>query len=247
MTTPMTSDVDINHSILPILTSVSNKPKIDKQGHAVIVLASGLSQRLGQSKQLLKKNGEPVIRYMIKIALATKPHAVIVVIPQNQPMIAHAINKLASQNIVIQSVVNLIPETGMADSLYLGIEALAGLKLPLIKRVLIMGIDQVLLGSEHLMTLLAGTEAVVASSYRHLNEKFLYDIHKDNIIGLPITIEYELLKRWQPILIGDKGLRDLIRALPSSHMRTVVNHQLSFDVDTPNQLLYARQQGWLDN
>ncbi|WP_201576690.1 NTP transferase domain-containing protein, partial [Psychrobacter immobilis] len=38
------------------------------QNHAAIVLASGLSQRLGQPKQLLVKNGEPLIVRMIRLA-----------------------------------------------------------------------------------------------------------------------------------------------------------------------------------
>lgn len=220
--------------------------------HAVIVLASGLSQRLGQSKQLLRKHGEPLIYYMTKLALATQPNAVAVVIPQEQPAIADVISKLASQKLMIVTVVNPIPEIGMAHSLYLGVEALANLDRTSIKRVLIMGIDQVLLDKRHLTNLLVGAHPVVASRYQHLNENrlnktFSTDESKGNIVGLPIAIDYELLKEWQSALIGDKGLRHLIRSLPSDQVGTIINLQLSYDVDTPNQLAYARQQRWLDN
>ncbi|TXD98463.1 nucleotidyltransferase family protein [Psychrobacter frigidicola] len=238
--------------------------------HAVIILASGLSQRLGQSKQLLSKNGEALICYMTMLALSTQPKTIIVVVPKNRPKISNALSDLSRRNSMIDIVVNPIPEVGMAHSLYLGIEALTGFDRSLndtlsstpINRVLIMGVDQVLLDSHHLTNLLAGTETVIASSYQHLNEQYLNkqdldepsldkvactEKSKGSIIGLPIVISYELLKQWQSALIGDKGLRYLIRALPSNQLSTVNNPQLSYDIDTPHQLTHAQQQRWLDS
>lgn len=225
------------------------------KSHAVIILASGLSQRLGQSKQLLSKNGEPLICYMTKRALVTQPSAVIVVIPQEPPEITNAISTLVKELVIQKStidiVINPIPETGMAHSLYLGIDALGIIESPLnsssINRVLVMGIDQVLLDSPHLVELLAGEHTVVASSYSRLDEDFSSAARKEHIIGLPIAIDYELLKQWQSSLIGDKGLRHLIRALPSNEISTVTNNQLSHDIDTPEQLNYAKKQKWLDS
>ena len=240
----MTSDVYTHNSILPTKTPLYNVIENNEQDYAVIVLASGLSERLGQSKQLLSKHGEPLISYMIKMALATKPLAVIVVIPQGQPAIADAINGLVRQNTTIYSVVNLLPETGMAHSLSLSIDTLINLKISLINRVLIMGVDQVLLDSEHLTELLAAKSIVVASSYQCVDKTYSIDTGKRDIIGLPIVINVKRLKQWQPSLIGDKGLRHLIRALPPNQLSTVINHQLSYDIDTPEQLLYARQQNW---
>ena len=242
----MTSDVDTHNSILPTKMPLYSVIEDDQKNHAVIVLAIGLSERLGQSKQLLSKHGEPLICYMTKMALATKPLAVIVVIPQGQPAIADAINGLVRQNTIIYSVVNLLPETGMAHSLSLSTDTLINLKISLINRVLIMGVDQVLLDSEHLTELLAARSTVVASSYQCLDKTYSTDTGKSDIIGLPIVINVKRLKQWQPSLIGDKGLRHLIRALPPNHLGTVINHQLSYDIDTPKQLLHARQQHWLD-
>ncbi|AMN68085.1 NTP transferase domain-containing protein [Psychrobacter sp. P11G5] len=243
------------------------------QNHAVIVLASGLSQRLGQVKQLLNKDGEPLICYMTKLALATQPQAIIIVIPEDNLLIASAITELATQHDNVHTIMNPIPETGMAHSLYLGIKALNRLDSAdscdslLINRVLIMGVDQILLDEEHLLTLLAGTQTVVASGYsslenwsnwQDLDEKAVIDKKnaidettatetlKKDIIGLPLSIDYELLKQWQALLTGDKGLRYLIRGLPTSQISTVDNHQLSYDIDTPEQLAHARAQRWLD-
>lgn len=216
--------------------------------HVVIILASGLSLRLGRSKQLLSKDNQFLIHYMLKLALATKPQAIFIVIPQHQPKITLTITELIAENPIIHLVLNSAPETGMAYSLSLAIDALDHLDINAsIQRVLIMGVDQVLLDNPHLNKLLIGQPSVVASSYPHLNKDFTIDSSKPNIIGLPITIDYELLKQWQLALTGDKGLRHLIRALPAEQVRAVIQHELSYDIDTPEQFVYAQQQGWLDS
>ncbi len=240
--------------------------KQSMQNHAIIILASGLSLRLGQPKQLLSINGDPLINYMIKLALVTQPQTVIIVIPDNNPTVAHAIDELIIEEPKIQAVINPIPETGMAHSLSLGIEALTHFDnrneldnskdnhdSESVKRVLIMGIDQILLDECHLTYLLAGKHNIVASSYSNWQlldtapstSEPTSDV-KNDIVGLPLVIDYPLLKQWQSALKGDKGLRYLIRALPSNQINIIANHQLSYDIDTPEQLNFAKQQGWLD-
>ncbi|MEN6669181.1 nucleotidyltransferase family protein [Psychrobacter sp. B38] len=220
--------------------------------HAVIILASGLSQRLGQKKQLLYKNGKPLISHMTTLALTGKPQTIIVVIPDNNPAIEEAIAPLCLQYPVIQTVKNPQPDTGMAHSLYLGIETLSAINLS-VDRVLIMGVDQILLDETHLTALLTGSQAVVASGYhnwtpadKHVNDPSASNVSAKNIIGLPLVVDEDLLKQWQSVLAGDKGLRHLIRRLPSSQIRTVTNAQLSYDIDTPEQLVFAQKKGWLD-
>ncbi|MBP3945427.1 nucleotidyltransferase family protein [Psychrobacter sp. K31L] len=230
------------------------------QNHAVIILASGLSRRLGQPKQMLFKNGEPLITYMTRLVITTNPQAIVIVIPDNHRLIASAITELADQYPAVKIVVNLQPDTGMADSLRLGIETIANFESASIDRVLIMGVDQILLDELHLTALLAGKQAVVASSYhswQSLEKCQILDKVTSNktpaanesssdIIGLPLAINYKLLRQWQSELIGDKGLRNLIRGLPADQIGRVDNDQLSYDIDTPEQLAYAKQQGWLD-
>lgn len=233
------------------------------QNHAVIILASGLSQRLGQPKQLLVKDGEPLIVRIIRLAVSTNPQAVIVVIPDNHRSIANVVLHLAVQYPTVRTVVNPEPETGMADSLSLGIESIASLENSSIERVLIMGVDQVLLDESHLTALLAGEQSVAASryyswhswqdleNYQNLDEVVsnkgaTTSKPRSDIIGLPLVINYQLLRQWQAMLAGDKGLRHLIRGLPADQIGTVINDNLSYDIDTPEQLSYAKQQGWLD-
>ncbi|MEN8625792.1 nucleotidyltransferase family protein [Psychrobacter proteolyticus] len=220
------------------------------QNHAVIILASGLSQRLGQPKQLLIKNGEPLIIYMTRLAITTNPKAIVIVIPDNHHLIASAITALANQYPTVQIVVNSQADTGMAHSLSLGIETIAALESTLIERVLIMGVDQVLLDEPHLTALLAGKQTVVASRYHNWQRLETHQNQAEkvsDIIGLPLAINYKLLIQWQSDLTGDKGLRHLIRELPADQIGEVNNDQLSYDIDTPEQLAYAKQQGWLDS
>ncbi|MBF0659175.1 nucleotidyltransferase family protein [Psychrobacter sp. NG25] len=221
-----------------------------RQNHAVIILASGLSQRLGHPKQLLVKNGEPLITYMTRLATTTNPQAIVVVIPDSHCLIASAIIELANQYPTVQIVVNLQAETGMAHSLRLGIETVAAFESNSIDQVLIMGVDQVLLDEPHLTSLLAGKQTVVTSRYHSwqgLERHRKRDETVSDIIGLPLAINYKLLKQWQSELIGDKGLRHLIRGLPAEKIGRVDNDQLSYDIDTPEQLAFAKKQGWLDS
>nr|WP_317198725.1 nucleotidyltransferase family protein [uncultured Psychrobacter sp.] len=228
------------------------------QNHAVIILASGLSQRLGQTKQLLKKEGEPLICYMTQLALATQPQVIMMVTPQGNLSIDTAIKGMIDQQDNVHRIINPTPDTGMAHSLYLGIEALNHLDSNdslSINRVLIMGIDQILLDKEHLQALLVASQRVVASRYSSLNNwsdeqnsdrTVTHNTVKKDIVGLPLVIDYELLNQWQALLTGDKGLRHLIRGLPADQISSVVNPQLSYDIDTPYQLAHARAQRWID-
>lgn len=216
--------------------------------HAVIILASGLSQRLGHSKQLLGKDNKPLIHYMLKLGLDTQPQTVVVVIPEHNQAIADAVSQLVAANSNVTIVCNQTPEMGMAHSLSLAIDALNSSNIDSsVKRVVIMGIDQFLLDERHLNELLIEQHFVVASRYAQLNRDFTIDNSKLNIVGLPVTIDYELLKQWQSALTGDKGLRHLIRGLKTEQISTVINQQLSYDIDTPEQLTYAKQQQWLDS
>lgn len=207
--------------------------------HCVILLAAGQSSRLGQPKQLLEIQSQPLLRHMAHLALATTPANVSVVVPQTHPEIGQSLDDLA-----IDLVTNPTPETGMALSLSLAIDAMEAkliepaTTLPPDPAVIIMGVDQVRLTNTHLQQLLTQYQAcentlVTASQYA-------------SVIGLPLVVRWSQLFAWQPQLTGDKGLRKLIRALPESSYSTINFPELAYDIDTPEQYEEARQQGWLD-
>ena len=245
-------------------------------GHAVIILASGLSQRLGTSKQLLTYQGQSLLQIMLNRALATHPQAVVVVIPDKDSTIIKSlkteINRVVdscdSYSGRVQIVTNDCPQSGMGHSLYLGIERLKQLHQSskyyatnnsttknatgCFERVILMGVDQVLLDSSHLKALLAVNNKVVASGYAKdynvlsTTTDNTVDQTSESIMGLPIALSFKQLVDWQSQLSGDVGLRYLLRALPADDIATVDNLSLSLDIDTPQQQQFAIEQGWLD-
>ena len=254
------NDSTLNRATIP------NQNSSQQTNHAIIILASGLSRRLGQSKQLICKNGVPLISHMIRLAANTNPQAIIIVIPKNDASIANQVANLSDTHLNVKIIINQTPEIGMGHSLYIAIEALTqfvndkNFNHKAVDRVLIMGVDQILLDLDHANELLADKHLVVASGYEHW--QILNTLTKDGhierrvgashestnfIVGLPLVIDYLLLKQWQFNLSGDKGLRHLIRALPPHQLTVVNNPKLSYDIDTPEQLAYARQQGWVDD
>jgi len=110
---------------------------------------------------------------MIRLAASTNPQVIIVVIPKNKASIASEIAKLSDTHLHIETVINQTPETGMGHSLYTAIEALTqfvndkDFNHEALERVLIMGVDQVLLDMEHVNGLLAGKHLVAASAYEY--------------------------------------------------------------------------------
>jgi len=145
-----------------IKQKVGNKDlNLPQQSHAVIILASGLSQRLGQPKQLLKKQSQPLLEVMTNLALATNPSTILLVVASSQSKTIQLSQTLSAQHDVVMPVINTQPEQGMAHSLSLAItqlnrEVANGLT---IQRVIILGVDQVLLDINHLSNLLAGFNA----------------------------------------------------------------------------------------
>lgn len=256
-------------------TTVSPINSVANTSHWVILLAAGESRRLGQPKQLLKKEGETLIRYMAQLALATAPQALVVVTPAGNPEITHAIADLT-----VEVVINPNPEQGMATSLSLAISKLVELiDNPLVQdqddpytedyykgddarnscleprpqspSVLIMSVDQVCLTDHHLRRLLSEqiseqnplTPVGITISHR---SPIVTASEYHGVIGLPLVVQWSQLKAWQARLSGDKGLRHLIRALATEECQTVPLAELANDIDTPEQLAWSRQQGWLD-
>lgn len=217
--------------------------------HVVIILAAGLSLRLGTPKQLLCKNGQPLIEFMAKEALKTNPAAVIIVSQNRLAKLADVLTSLSKLSNRNQIVINPAPEKGMGQSLYLGIEALKPLaKRFNINRVLILGVDQLHLNSDYLQKLLAVKKVVAASRYPKEPAALVNpNDPRANIVGLPIAIDYAKLIKWQDQLSGDKGLRTLIRNLDDSQIATLHHSKLCYDIDTKSQLEFAQKNGWLDN
>lgn len=192
---------------------------------AVLILAAGLSRRLGQPKQLLLKNKKPLIRHIAELAIGLNPQC-IVVIANNMSEISSCLKDLP-----LQLVENQQAYTGMASSLKTGAECLKHHHGP----VLITGVDQPMLDAAYLQQLV---------QYSIQQPDMNIVSHYAQTIGIPAIVQQELLQQTQN-LSGDSGLKKLLMQQPDKIIK-VPAAQLAFDIDTPEDLIHARQQGWID-
>jgi CTP:molybdopterin cytidylyltransferase MocA len=180
--------------------------------HGALVLAAGASKRLGQPKQLIEIDGEPLLRRVVCCALATVPHDCVVVLGHDAARIEGAIDGLAVRTLRIDDF-----DSGMATSLRAGIAALD----PQCAGALIVLTDQPALTADHLGSLCAAwriaPERAVASAYA-------------GVLGVPALLP----RAWFADLValrGDTGARDLLRARRGD-VSSIRANELARDVDT---------------
>ncbi|MGE5108040.1 MAG: nucleotidyltransferase family protein [Sphingobacteriales bacterium] len=85
---------------------------------AIVVLAAGMSSRLGSPKQLLTYNGKSLLQHAVKTALQTKIRPVVVVVGANSIAVKKEI-----ENMDVAVVDNKEWREGMASSLRCGLTA----------------------------------------------------------------------------------------------------------------------------
>jgi molybdenum cofactor cytidylyltransferase len=182
---------------------------------AAIVLAAGLSRRMGQAKLLMPVGGRAIIRYVVESVLAGGVDSVWVVTgPDVEPIEA------ALAGFEVQIVVNPAPEEGQAGSVRAGIAALP----PSVDAVLIALGDQPLLAPSIIPALLAARRAspklIVAPRYRD---------GQGNPVLFKREIFPELLR-----LTGDQGARPIIQKEPARVEWVELDLPMPPDVDTPD-------------
>jgi molybdenum cofactor cytidylyltransferase len=182
---------------------------------AAVVLAAGLSRRMGQAKLLMKVSGKAIIRYVVESVLAGGVDSVWVVTGPDVEPIEAALNGLE-----VQIAVNLAPEEGQAASVRAGIAALP----PSVEAVLIALGDQPLLAPSIIPALLAARRAspklIVAPRYRD---------GQGNPVLFKREIFPELLR-----LTGDQGARPIIQTEPARVEWVDLDLPMPPDVDTPD-------------
>ena len=182
---------------------------------AAVVLAAGLSRRMGQAKLLMPVGGRPIIRYVVESVLAGGVDSVWVVTgPDVEPIEA------ALAGFEVQIVVNPAPEEGQAGSVRTGIAALP----PSVDAVLIALGDQPSLAPSIIPALLAARRAspklIVAPRYRD---------GQGNPVLFKREIFPELLR-----LTGDLGARPIIQKEPARVEWVDLDLPMPPDVDTPD-------------
>ncbi|NCT66652.1 MAG: peptide-methionine (R)-S-oxide reductase MsrB [Rhodanobacteraceae bacterium] len=183
--------------------------------HAAILLAAGASSRLGQPKQLLALDGEPLLRRAARALLATAPAELVVVLGHDAERL-HA----ALAGLPLRTCVALDHAEGLAASLRAGLAALA----PDCAGALVALTDQPALAAAHLCALRdawrAAPRRAVASAYA-------------GVLGVPALLPrawFDELMR----LHGDTGARSLLRTR-AGEVTALAAPALAHDLDTPAQ------------
>lgn len=179
-----------------------------------LILAAGISRRLGRPKQLLPLDGQPIIRYVAGAALSSELDNVVIVTGHAADNVSAAVADLH-----VTSLFNPDFRAGQATSLVTGIRSLAG---DVIAVVVLLG-DQPLVTAEAINAVIelhrATSAPVVVTEYG--------DVTSHPIL-LGRDVFPELLQ-----LTGDVGARDVIRRHADAVAIAVSSdHAPPLDVDT---------------
>lgn len=196
--------------------------------HAALVLAAGAGSRLGRSKQLLRRDGEPLLRRAVRIALQTAPRRCVVVLGADAEALADVL-----QGLEVDVLVHAGWAAGMGSSLAALRQHVQGD--PDVRRSLILGCDQPALDAPHLRALLEeadrATSGCATSGYA-------------GVRGIPAVVTHAA---WADVpLQADTGLRGLFAGLDAQALGCVSAPALALDVDTPVDLVAAQQRSWID-
>lgn len=183
----------------------------------IIILAAGSSSRMGQPKQQLVIDGQPLLLGSVKTALETGVGKIVVVLGSNAEMNRSMLNELP-----VDIRLNQDWQKGMGNSLKTGIKYLKQTS-PIIKAALIMVCDQPLLRSSHLLKLIRLYEdsgkPVIASAY-------------SGTLGVPVLFDLSLFD--QILQLDDSlGAKHLIQGRAES----IEFSEGAMDLDTPDDVM----------
>ncbi len=196
---------------------------------AAIVLAAGQSRRLGQPKQLVELDGEPLLRRAVRLAIEADCSPVVVVLGACDQPCRQALAGLSPSLSQLHILVNPAWVEGMSTSLRLGVQALEGAPgastagQPV--SVLIMVCDQVRITGNSLQRLLRthreSQAPVTAARYA-------------GRLGVPAVFSAELLPALAA-LTGDQGARRLLEQW-ADRVIAVDMPEAAVELDTPEDL-----------
>jgi molybdenum cofactor cytidylyltransferase len=190
--------------------------------HALVLLAAGGSRRLGQPKQLLVLEGEPLVRRAARLGLATAPACALLVLGAQAEAVQAATHGLPLRRVDCPDWT-----AGLGASLRAGLKAVpdgcAG--------ALVLLCDQPALDAAHLQALVATWRTApgraAASAYA-------------GVLGVPALLP----RAWFDALCldGDRGARDLLRER-ADQVTALAAPGLAHDIDRPADLGAFPQNG----
>ncbi|MED4783618.1 nucleotidyltransferase family protein [Brevibacillus choshinensis] len=191
-----------------------------------IVLAAGLSRRMGEAKQFLPLRGKPLFRYAVERAIANDLSPVLLIGGER----SEELRRLTSDLLQVEVLDNREYATGMASSLRMGIEAAGGR----VDAVLIFFADQPYVPDEVVQALIRTYEETRAEG-----TKIVRAFYEDTA-GHPVLFDASLMEELRQVT-GDQGGKDVIVKY-KTHTKKVSFDcgDWNLDVDTPDD--YRRIQ-----
>ena len=180
---------------------------------SVVILAAGDSSRMGQPKQLLQFEGEPMVARVVNAAIASDPKEVVVVVGSHADEVIEAVEGLNCR-----TVLNENWQEGMGSSIRTGIAALEDPSI-----VVLLHCDQPKVGRGHIGCLAGQVRAgnvIAASSY-------------DGTLGIPCAFSKAVLPKLLE-LKGEEGAKEII--MNERLKASIPLGAASLDIDTPQDL-----------
>jgi len=197
------------------------------RSHVAVLLAAGGSERLGHPKQLLTRDGEPLVHRTARLMAETGPRRLLVVLGARRDAVAAALGDIACEQVVNQDW-----QHGRASSLHAVARTLSGEDAP----VLLCACDQPALTFKHLASLLSGAATSMSGCAA--------TVHGD-VPGVPAVVPGAWFAQVDGVQ-GDAGFGAGLRALPRHAVHLLDAPELQLDIDTPDDLRRARAAGLLD-
>lgn len=186
-----------------------------------IVLAAGLSRRMGCAKQFLPLQGKPLFRHAVERAVANDLSPILLIGGEHSERFRELTRDLPQ----VEVLENREYATGMASSLRVGMKALGGR----VDAVLVFLGDQPHVPDEVVQTLIRIYEENRAEGVR-----IVRPIYEDTP-GHPVLFDASLLEVFSHVT-GDQGGKDLIAKEYKAYLKKVRFDcaDWNLDVDTPD-------------
>lgn len=209
---------------------------------AIILLAAGCSSRLGQPKQLVEYNGEPLIVRQAKLALTQAKQVICVLGYQAQHM------QQALAGLPVKTVINKNWQQGMASSIACGIAQLEAD----VDAAMVLLVDQWQLTTQDLSNLITSFEQseklIALSQYQKANTKeekakeANTEEQKTTVKGPPVIFANQFFNELMQ-LKGHSGAKPLIAQYKSQALTILLpNAKADLDVMADLEKLKIAEQ-----